>query len=243
MAGAELVIFVVTAFFGGIVTGLAGFAMGLVVSGIWLHILTPTETAVLIAGYGLITQPYSIFKFRHALRWKPVAPFIVGGMIGVPVGTWLLSYTDPDYLRTGVGVLLILYSTYSLARPHLKPMHASFPVETIVGLFNGILGGLTGLSGPIITMWCTLRGWPKDVQRSIYQPVILSAFVLTMISFGVSGKITFDLVKTYLFGVPPLAAGVWLGLRLYGHLDDLAFRKVILILLLLSGLALIVPLH
>jgi uncharacterized membrane protein YfcA len=138
-------------------------------------------------------------------------------------------------------VLLILYSTYSLARPHVKPMHASFPVETIVGFFNGILGGLTGLSGPIITMWCTLRGWPKDMQRSIYQPVIFSAFGLTMVSFAVSGKITLELAKIYLYGVIPLAVGVWLGLRLYGHLNEATFRKVILVLLLFSGLALIVP--
>jgi hypothetical protein len=39
-----------------------------------------------------------------------------------------------------------------------------------------------------------------------------------------------------------LFAGVWLGLKLYGHLDDVAFRKVILWLLLLSGVVLIVPL-
>ncbi|MFN3655993.1 MAG: sulfite exporter TauE/SafE family protein [Pseudolabrys sp.] len=243
MAVSALIIFLLTAFFGGIVTGLAGFAMGLVVSGVWLHILTPAETAVLIAGYGLITQPYSIWRLRHALNWRAVAPFVLGGIVGVPIGTYLLTYADPDYLRTGVGVLLIAYSTYSLARPHLKPMHASFPVETVVGFFNGILGGLTGLSGPIITMWCALRGWPKDMQRSVYQPVILSGFVLTMISFAVSGKITWEVARIYSYGVIPLAAGVWLGLRLYGHLDEAAFRKIVLVLLLLSGLALIVPFY
>jgi len=242
MATTALIIFVLSAFVGGIVTGLAGFAMGLVVSGIWLHILTPAQTAVLIASYGIITQPYGIWKLRHALNWRALAPFVIGGVVGVPVGTYLLTYTDPDYLRTGVGVLLIVYSTYSLARPHLKPMHAGFPIETGVGFLNGILGGMTGLSGPIITMWCTLRGWPKDMQRSVYQPVIFSGFILIMASFAISGKFTWDLAKIYSYGVIPLIAGMWLGLRLYGRLDETAFRKVILVLLFLSGLALIVPL-
>jgi uncharacterized membrane protein YfcA len=39
--------------------------------------------------------------------------------------------------------------------------------------------------------------------------------------------------------LPALLAGLWLGFRLYGKLDEAAFRKVILVLLLVSGLALI----
>ena len=44
--------------------------MGLVVSGVWLHILTPVQTAVLIVGYGMFTQGYGIWKLRHALSWR-----------------------------------------------------------------------------------------------------------------------------------------------------------------------------
>jgi hypothetical protein len=48
-------------------------------------------------------------------------------------------------------------------------------------------------------------------------------------------------VRLYLLGLGPLFAGLWSGLKLYGKLDDAAFRKVILLLLLASGLVLIVP--
>jgi uncharacterized membrane protein YfcA len=241
MDGMGLGLFLATVFFGGIVTGLAGFAMGLVVSGVWLHILTPVQTAALIVGYGLLVQSYGIWKLRRALRWQAVAPFIIGGAAGIPAGAALLTYMNPDYLRLGVGVLLVVYSTYSLARPHLRPMHAGFAVETGVGVLNGVLGGMTGLAGPIITIWCQLRGWPKDTQRAIFQPVILAAFVMTAISLAFAGAITADLVKLYLYGLPLLVAGLWLGLKLYGHLDEAAFRTLILVLLMLSGLVLIVP--
>jgi uncharacterized membrane protein YfcA len=40
-----------------------------------------------------------------------------------------------------------------------------------------------------------------------------------------------------------LVVGTWCGWQLYGKLDDKAFRKVILVLLLVSGLSLIVPFH
>ena len=242
MDGTVLGLFLLATFIGGVTTGLAGFAMGLVVSGIWLHILTPIQTAILIVGYGLLVQSYGIWKLRHALDWRKVAPFIIGGAIGVPIGAMLLAYINPAYLRTGVGVLLVLYSIYGLAKPALKPVQGGVPADIGIGFLNGLLGGLTGLAGIIGPIWCKLRGWPKDVQRTVFQPVILAAFVLSAISLSIAGAVTAETIKLYLYGLPLLLAGMWIGLRLYGHLDDAAFRKVILLLLLVSGLSLIVPL-
>lgn len=241
MDGLVLGLFLLTTFVGGVVTGLAGFAMGLVVSGVWLHILTPAQTAMLIVGYGLLTQSYNIWRLRHALRWRLLAPFIIGGFVGVPIGTWLLTYADPAYVRLGVGVLLIGYSTYFLARPHFKPMHAGTAADVGIGVINGVLGGMTGLSGPIITIWCQLRGWSKDEQRAIFQPVILAAFAMTAISLTVAGAVTAELARLYVYGLLPMAAGLLIGLKLYGHLNEATFRKVVLLLLLLSALLLIVP--
>ncbi|MDP2412090.1 MAG: sulfite exporter TauE/SafE family protein, partial [Pseudolabrys sp.] len=81
----------------------------------------------------------------------------------------------------------------------------------------------------------------KDTQRAIFQPVILAAFAMTAVSLAFAGAVTADLVRLYLYGLPALAAGLWLGIKLYGRLDEAAFRRVILVLLLLSGLTLIVP--
>jgi len=99
MDGPVLALFLFSVFFGGIVSGLAGFAMGLVVSGIWLHILTPAQTAALIVGYGILVQSYSLWMLRRALKWRAVAPYIAGGAIGVPIGGLLLTAINPDYLR------------------------------------------------------------------------------------------------------------------------------------------------
>ena len=99
MDGLVLALFLIAAFFGGLTSGLAGFAMGLVVSGVWLHILTPAQTALLIVCYGLVTQGYGIWQVRHAVNWRTVAPFIIGGAIGVPAGTALLTTVDPGTLR------------------------------------------------------------------------------------------------------------------------------------------------
>jgi uncharacterized protein len=240
MDGIVLGLFLLAAFIGGFASGLAGFAMGFVVSGIWLHVITPIQTTTLIVGYGLWTQGYGVWKLRHSLSWRNVAPFIAGGTIGVPIGTMLLTYIDPAYLRSGVGLLLVLYSVYGLAQPAFKPLRAGVAADSGTGFLNGMLCGLTGLPGFIITIWCQLRGWTKDVQRAVFQPVMLAAIVVTAISLSFTGAVTAETVKLYVLGLPALLAGLWLGFKLYGRLDDAAFRKLVLLLLLASGLALIV---
>jgi len=236
-----LTLFLLSAFVGGVITGLAGFAMGLVVSGIWLHILTPTQTAVLIVIYGLLVQGHGVWKFRRALNLRRVVPLVVGGAFGVPIGVWLLAHLEPAYVRHAVGVLLVLYSLYGMLQPNLAPFRAAAPADTLVGFANGVLGGLTGLTGPIVVIWCQLTGVPRDMQRAIFQPVILAAFVVAIIGLGLGGAVTKDVVTLFALGAVPIAVGIWLGVHLYGRLDEAGFRRVILWLLLLSGLVLLVP--
>lgn len=241
MGGLELAIFLGATFFGGVVSGMAGFALGLVVSAFWLHIMSPIQAATIIVGYGLVMQTYGTWKLRRALNWRHVWPFILGGTVGVPIGAMLLTRIDPDYVRTGIGILLIAYGSYGLARPSLKPLRAGAAADAGIGLLNGLLSGMTGLPGIIVTIWCQLRGLSKDAQRTIFQPVILATLAMSIVSLGLAGAITRDSIKLFLLGIPVLIAGAWAGLRLYGRLDDDAFRKVILVLLLVSGLTLVVP--
>jgi uncharacterized membrane protein YfcA len=189
----------------------------------------------------ILTQGYGVWKLRHALTWKNIAPFILGGLIGVPIGTMLLTYLNPTYLRSGVGLLLVIYGAYGLAQPALKPMSGNVATDAGIGLANGVLAGLTGLPGFIITVWCQLRGWKKDVQRAIFQPVMLAAIIANVVSLGFAGVLTADILRLYLLGLPAMVAGLWIGFKLYGKLGDVAFRRVILILLLIAGLGLILP--
>ncbi|MFZ1210228.1 MAG: sulfite exporter TauE/SafE family protein, partial [Pseudolabrys sp.] len=99
MDGLNLVLFLIAAFFGGLTSGVSGFAMGLVVSGVWLHIISPAQNALLIVLCGLVTQGSGIWRVRNAVNWRTVAPFIIGGAMGVPAGTALLKTVDQGTLR------------------------------------------------------------------------------------------------------------------------------------------------
>jgi uncharacterized membrane protein YfcA len=198
------------------------------------------QAATLIVAFGLIVQGYSVWKLRRALDWRKLWPFVLGAALGVPLGVGILTWTNPAHVRAAVGVLLVLYSAYALLRPAIPPVKAGATADAAVGFLNGVLGGITGLAGILVTIWCGLRGWPKDVQRTVFQPVAVAIFLMSAVWIGAAGAITAATIKLFLIGLPALLAGTWLGLKLFGRLDEAAFRRVVLALLLISGVVLII---
>lgn len=239
MDGHLLPLFVAATFLGGFVSGFSGFAMGIVVSGVWLYVLTPIQTAALIAGYGLLTQGYGIARLRHELSWRNIWPLTIGTAVGIPMGVMLLTRIDPAWIRIGVGALLVLYAVYGLARPPLGPFKIGAPTDIAIGVANGLVGGLTGLGGIISTISCQFRGWSRDKQRAVFQPVLFAAFVVIAISQFAVGSYTVETVRLYVIGLPFMAAGIWVGFKLYGTIGDETFRKTVLLLALVAGVSLI----
>jgi uncharacterized protein len=237
----DIAIFLLATFAGALIAGVTGFAFGLVVAALWLHILTPIQTATLIIAFGLIVQGYAVIRLRRALKWRRLWPFILGAAFGVPAGVAVLGWADPAHVRAATGAFLILYSLYALLRPTLKPVeHGGAAADAGVGFLNGVLGGMTGLAGILVTICCTLRGWPKDEQRAVFQPVGVSIFAMSAAWLGAKGALSGDIVQLFFIGLPALALGTWLGFKLYGRLDEAMFRKAVLVLLLISGVTLVI---
>jgi uncharacterized protein len=237
----DITIFLIATFAGALIAGVTGFAFGLVAAALWLHVLTPVQTATLIIAFGLIVQGYAVFRLRRAIVWRRLAPFIIGAAFGVPAGVAVLGWADPAHVRAATGAFLILYSIYALLRPSLAPIaHGGAAADAGVGFLNGVLGGMTGLAGILVTIWCTVRGWPKDEQRAVFQPVGVSIFAMSAAWLGARGALSVDIAWLFLIGLPALALGTWLGFKLYGRLDEATFRKVVLVLLLISGATLII---
>jgi uncharacterized protein len=236
----DLAIFLTGAFVAAYVTGLSGFAFGMVAAAIWLYALTPIQTTAMIVAYALLVQGYAVWKLRHSLNVRRLAPFIVGSAVGIPAGVAVLKWATPSDLRLAVGTLLILFSVYNLARPKLPMVKGAGPaLDAGVGIGNGILGGATGLGGILPTIWCGFRGWGKDEQRAVFQPTAVATFLMILIWLGGAGTLTADIGRLFVVGLPALAVGTWLGWKSYGRLDEAAFRKVVLVLLLVSGVTLV----
>jgi hypothetical protein len=150
----ELVLFIGATFAASFVAGFAGFAFGIVAAAVWLHFLSPGQSAALIVAFGLIVQGVAVWKLRRAVKLGRLAPFLIGGAIGVPIGAELLWWTSPAVLRVVIGIILVVFSVYSLWRPKLGSASSAGPVaDGGIGIVNGVIGGATGLAGIAATVW------------------------------------------------------------------------------------------
>lgn len=231
------------AFLGALAAGGAGFAFALTASAIWLHVLDPLHTTMLVATCGSLLHVVLVWPMRRSIELARLAPFAIGGLLGVPVGVAILSYADVRGVKLALGFFLVCYGAYALLAPRLPVVAAGGRgADAAIGFAGGVLGGIGGFSGVVPTIWTQLRGWTKERARGVYQPFILLAHVATMTLLGVVALDLTSLVMV-LSVLPPLALGAWTGWRIYDRLNEQSFRRMLAGLLLLSGLTLAVAGH
>src|ERR1700730_7371212 len=96
MTTMTLVLLVLGALPGGFVSGLAGFGTGLMALGIWLYVVPPSIAVPLVLICSIVGQTSTLPSLWRSIDFNLVWPFLVGGLAGVPLGTMLVAYADPN---------------------------------------------------------------------------------------------------------------------------------------------------
>jgi uncharacterized membrane protein YfcA len=239
MDGIPVPFLVLAAVVASFVGGVAGFALGVVGQAMLLPFVAPTIVAPFLLVGSVVTQSMAIARLRGAVHLRRLAPFVVGGLIGVPLGHALLRMASTDDFRRSIGALLLVYSAYALLRPSIQTVPSHPALDALVGAIGGVMGGFAALSGLVPTIWCAARGWNRDEQRAVYQPFILITQFAALAYGGSTGSFTWPAIMASLFAVPGFVLGSWLGLRLYARLDERRFRQIVDLLLAASGVSLL----
>ena len=92
----------------GFVQGLSGFAFSLVAMSFWAWTVEPRLAAVLAVFGGLSGQILAALSLQRGFDLKRLLPFLIGGFIGIPLGTWLLPKLDIVLFKAVLGALLVL---------------------------------------------------------------------------------------------------------------------------------------
>ena len=237
----DIAIVVAGALAAGFVNGLSGTGYALVALGFWLQAMSPITAAPLTALCGVAGHIQSLPTIWKGVRWPRLWPMLLAGIVGVPIGTLLLDHVQPNPLRIGVGILLIVYSAWMafVRRPPIVTSGGRL-ADAAVGFTGGVMGGMASLSGPAPAIWAQLRGLGRAEQRGINQPYNMSVLLLALASAGVAGFLDRTFFVWAAICVPTTLIGARIGLALYGRLDDAQFRRILLALLGLSGASLIV---
>ena len=236
-------------FLAGFMSGLIGFAFSAIGAAILL-VLQPIVGVPLLQALSSANQMLSVGQLRREMPrtlrdWWPygAGPCIAGGLVGVPVGVWLLNNLPAKTLTLVFGVLIGLYSIYSIFKPS-RPMLERFNGEKsglIVGAIGGLIGGFTAFPGAAVFVWLNLRNLPKVTMRAILQPYILALQIVALITNAALHPHNFSAKfwTLLLLTIPIVLPGTMSGVTTYHHISETTFRRFCCILLLVSGAGLI----
>lgn len=228
------------ALLGGFVQGLSGFAFSMVALSIWVWRLDPALAAVMSVFGALTGQLTALWLGERRFYSTTLAPYLAGGLMGVPLGIAALPALNPHMFKLVIGLFLTLCCPLMLCARQLPQIHRGGRVaDALAGLVGGVMGGLGGSIGAIPVLWCTLRGLGKDEQRAVIQNFNLSMLIVTMLGYVVTGVVTVDMLPL----LPAVAVAVSLpavlGMRVYARLSQANFRQLTLVLLTGSGVAML----
>lgn len=227
-------------FSGAFVSGLAGFAFSAVAGAILLHMLQPLEAVPLMMACSVGVQATNLWALRHSIRWKDSVVLIVGGLLGAPLALWLLHNADARLFQQMFGTTIAIYSAYMLFKPALGcPRPMSRNRMAIVGFGGGLIGGLTAMPGALPTIWCEMHGLPKNDQRGLVQPFIAAMQIASLSMMLARQELSSKVIVDLAMSLPALLAGTALGVLAFRRVHDALFRKIILGILLVSGLLLV----
>ncbi|MBX9872768.1 MAG: sulfite exporter TauE/SafE family protein [Burkholderiaceae bacterium] len=233
-------ILVIGATLGGLVQGLSGSNFGMTSTAVWAWFLAPQVVAPLALTGSLTGQILGALTLRRGWHWRRFAPFLIGGLLGIPLGVLLLPRLDTDLFKLVLGSLLVLTCPALLLASELPRIRRGGRLaDGLAGLGGGILGGLGGYTGVIPTLWTTLRGLPKDEQRAIIQNFNLGIQLVTFSAYLWQGLITRALLPQLALLIPVVLLTSWFGTRIYLGLSEVRFRQLVLLLLTAAGVAML----
>ena len=236
----------------GFVQGLSGFGFGMVAMSFWAWVLEP-RLAAMLAVFGALTgQMVAAFSVRRGAALKTLVPFILGGLIGIPLGIRLLPQLDMNWFRLLLGLLLAVWCPTMLwagmrrdangQAAHLRPRRCTICMRIangIVGVAGGAMGALGGFTGVIPTLWCTLCGYERDVQRTVIQNFNLAMLLVTAGTYLALGIVTQPMWSWLALVLPAVLIPSFIGTRIYIGISEQRFRQILLGLLTLSGCAML----
>lgn len=231
-------IFIIGAMLAGFVQGLTGFAFALVAMSFWVWVLPPQLAAPLVVLASVWSHVISLRQERgqHTSSRQLVIPYIIAGLIGVPLGSYFLDLIQADTFKLLLGVFLILWCPVMLFNPQIKKIQQSgHYADASIGFLGGILGGLGGFCGSLPSAWLMLKQRPKQEQRYILRHFNFAIQLFTLVTYLTQGTLQTKLLPYALLLLIAVSIPAMLGAKLFYKISERQFKHSVLTLLFSSG--------
>jgi len=199
----------------------------------------PVEVAApLFAIVATASRPFMVLRYRSAFSFSHIWRLLLAAIIAIPIGVELLRVVDEQLIRTVLAFVVIGYVLMNVLLDHLPKLEHPLWGYAL-GFIGGLLAGAYNIGGPPAVIYATGRQWLADEFRANLQTYSLINNIVVVLAHARNGNLTPDVLQLFVFVLPIVAIGMLVGFSLNNRINQSIFRKIVLALLLISGIRLL----
>jgi len=228
-------------FLGRLIKGTTGVGLPIFVISVLSNFMQPHKImAILIIPIILSNMwlVYSVGQYKYVI--KRFSPLIITLVLGTYIGTLILSSIPTKTLLLLIGVIVIIFCITNMVNPKISlPKHLEKWIGSITGLFAGLLFGISMVNGPPLMMYLISLKLDRELFVAAIAVTALTASSMLLLFYFNLGLMDKNYIYLSLLALIPVFCGLSVGKKLRLHIDQVKFRKLLIVLLFLVGINLI----
>ena len=237
-----MVWFIIATLVAFFIKGLCGFANTLIFNGILSYTANNINISPLEVVLGYPSNIILVWKERKSLNWKIWLPLMVLVVAGSIPGIFLLKHTDAGLLKVIFGIAVIIIGIEMLFR-EMKSSNGksggSKIILVLIGIISGLLCGLYGV-GALLAAYVSRVSENSHEFKANICVVFVVENTIRIILYAATGILTLAVLKQVVILIPFMLAAVFLGMKSSSVLNEKVIKKIVIVLLILSGIVLII---
>ena len=237
-----MVWFIIATLVAFFIKGLCGVANSRIFNGILSCTANNINISPLEVVLGYPSNIILVWKERKSLNWKIWLPLTVLVVAGSIPGIFLLKHTDAGLLKVIFGIAVIIIGIEMLFR-EMKSSNGksggSKIILVLIGIISGLLCGLYGV-GALLAAYVSRVSENSHEFKANICVVFVVENTIRIILYAATGILTLAVLKQVVILIPFMLAAVFLGMKSSSVLNEKVIKKIVIVLLILSGIVLII---
>lgn len=223
----------------GIVRGVTGFGSALVIAPLLARLVAPVEAVAITLMMGAAASLLLLPRYAKGLQTRLVSPVGVAGLAFLVPGVFFLRFVDPDVMRRGLAVMMILTAAALWAFP--RYVGPSGPASSLAaGAIGGLIMGATSMGGPPVVLYLISRPGTAEQKKANVVAVVGALEAGAIALLAVLGAITTQTLFRFALLLPLFIVGTWLGERVFRYRAGPNYLKLTLALLIAIGVSILI---
>jgi uncharacterized protein len=223
----DQVILVLITFVAATVNGALGYGFSSITVPVALLFYTNRILNPALVLVELVINGYVLFINRHSIPniWWRVAPILIGLVVGIGIGSYVLFLVHPAWIKF-VTYFFLLPLILLQAAGIRRPIRAEKAIAVPFGVGIGTLYSITTISGPPLALLFNNQGYAKQDFRAALGVIRVAESSLTAIAYGFIGFYSAGSIEIIPYIVPSVLLGIPLGTYLIRWMEPETFRRI-----------------